>query len=270
MLQLTSPSGKLEVPEIIPHRQRTRYYGSNIGDSIGYISLTPWNTCWTKTFDQKKKMLGTKRREVGGKVDAQAPRERLGSDMEPVSYTSMPQECYDELCDELAIQGSIDFDAADGLNALCHIEGQRQYTGVTWTTTHSTLLMEHLVDQVFFRMTSLEKSRLFDPTLASIIGNAKVETRIKRKAKLPEEGSIPKKTRTPKKTEEGNTADGEPGAVVAAKKTEEGKTPKVEIDKKMDLLNLLKTLKKPGTSAGGSDDIQIEHVDDDEVSEDEE
>ena len=158
VLQLTSPVGKLDVPEVLPHRQRTRYHGYNIGDSIGYINLTPWKSCWAQPFDQQKKMLGTKRREVGGKVDVQPPRERNGHDVEPVVYTAMPDKCYDELCDELAIQSSIDFDAADGLNALSHIEGQRQYTGVIWTTCHSNLLMDHLVDQVFFRMTSVENA----------------------------------------------------------------------------------------------------------------
>ena len=188
-------------------------------------------------------------------------------------YTAMPQECYDELCDELAIQGSIDFDAADGLNALSHIEGQRQYTGVTWTTCHSNLLMDHLVDQVFFRMTSVEKSRLFDPTLASIIGDTNTEkTPNKNKRKdgdLP--SSVPKKPRAAKKFQpaNGDPANGDPLAGNPDGKPATG-VPKS--DKKQDLLNILKTLKKPGTSAGatGQDDgIPIDD-EDDSVSVDEE
>ena len=244
----------------------------NLGDSIGYINLTPWNSCWAQPFDQKKKMLGTKRREVGGKVDVQPPRERNGHDAEPVVYTAMPDKCYDELCDELAIQGSIDFDAADGLNALSRIEGQRQYTGVTWTTCHSKLLMDHLVDQVFFRMTSVEKSRLFDPTLASIIGDTNTEkTPNKNKRKycdLP--SSVPKKPRAAKKIQPANddlangdpprNPDGKPATGVPNKS-----------DKRQDLLNILKTLKKPGTSAAatGQDDLPIDD-DDGIVSDDEE
>ena len=270
VIQLTSPTAKLEVPETLPHRQRTRYYGSNIGDSIGYISLTPWNQSWSKTFDQKKQMLGTKRRDVGGKVDNQPFKERHNNDVEPVVYTSMPQECYDELGDELCLQGSIDFDAADGLNAMSHIEAHRQYTGVCWTTTHTNLLMDHLIDQVFFRMTSVEKSRYFDPTLAALMGTqvgSPPKGNNKREAATLGDKVTPKKPRASKKAE---TPDGtgETPPTPPNPPAKNGGT----VDKKLDLLNMLKQLKKPGVAAGGGagGDIMIDDEDEDEVSGDNE
>ena len=276
LLQVTAPSGKLDVPDVLPHRQRTRYHGSNMGDSIGYINLMPWNDCWTQSFDQKKKMLGTKRREVGGKVDSQPPRERRGHEMEPVSYTSMPQTFYDEICDELTLQGSIDFDAADGTNALSHIEASRQYTGLTWTTCHKELLMTRLIDEVFYRMMSVDTSRLFDPNLASLVDTKKPLTPTLTKGKRSSTGSepggsVPKKGRKGKNTdaasETGAETGGGAGAGASDMMTPEKSRGKADV-RKSELLNILKSLKKPGTSAGGQEDLTIDDGDDygDEVS----
>ena len=73
--------------------------------------------------------------------------------------------------------------------------------------------------------------------------------------------------------DEGKTAEVEPGAAVdpPLQKTEPqaGKTPKLDTEKKLDLLNMLKQLKRPGSSAGGSGGIEIEDDESDEASGDE-
>ena len=120
-------------------------------------------------------------------------------------------------------------------------------------------------------MTSHEKSRVFDPALAALIGIAKPATPIKgtKREANGTPGGQPepaKKPRTPKKALGGEEGTGEqPPAAPTTPATPTGNIN----DKKLDLLNMLKSLKKPGVAAGGgAGSIAIDDDDEDEVSQD--
>ena len=148
LLQITSTL--LEVGVALPKVSRQPFPGSNLGDALGYASFHKWGESLQITFKDKRKALGSRRVEVGGKSPELQQRRDL--DMEPLAFHEMSETVYEVLFRELKGFATIDFTPGGGVLAFLHIKMKRHYAAVTWSESHRQALYEHLIEKTFRAM----------------------------------------------------------------------------------------------------------------------
>ena len=125
-------------PLLLPQKDHKHYQGQNTGSVVTPIVLEPFERCWALTFAEKKQLYGKQRLPVGGKgggddedddavgdddddVPPTVPgddctneevtatgdnqkRVRGASNLEPVSYHSLPVQFFDDICDAMCLK----------------------------------------------------------------------------------------------------------------------------------------------------------------------
>ena len=241
---------QLEIGVHLPKIKREEFAGTNMGDCIAFVHLQSWQTAWRKSFDMKKKMLGARRVDVGGKSAETLVRK--GSDLEPVSYHQVPAPLYKCWLREFQVKAVIDWSAASGVLALECLKKDICYTGMCYSDCHMKELIDHLSDCVFQEFLDNE-SPLRDSALATLLSKSsttpkkgKPETPKKtspEKPKKPENHEKPKKPEDPKKPEKPKilkrAAEG-----AGNPETPPKKQPRGGDSKKQELLDILEKVKQ--------------------------
>ena len=163
----------------VPERKRLVYAGSNRGDTMAFLRLPPWESCWLMSFDDKKRLWAKSRVAVGGKtfedgdsmdedfdddiVDdgpdivppsfssdgttLQAkPKTRVGSNYEPVSFHPLPLDFYKDVLSSYFIKDMFDATPGDGTAArACLASANVGYVGIVCSDFHGERLRDHLV-----------------------------------------------------------------------------------------------------------------------------
>ena len=165
-----------EVPTSMPRKNRAGYSGSNLGDAVGRVQLASWKSGWQAPWQLKKKILGKRREDVGGRTAALNQNGKSGQSKEkdpdemcPISCFAMPPELHKMIIAEQCIDASIDWEASDMVNALTHLRLRKHYTGVCWTDAHVDSGYAYLEKKAFEDMMDETQEVSFDPSLAKLL-----------------------------------------------------------------------------------------------------
>lgn len=240
----------------IPKKNRLHTGGSNLGNLIGPIGLTPFDSSdvWKLTPASKKKLLGQVGKIlVGGACPAEdgasanpKPTFENGT-TEPVMWWSSPVKLYEEFLHSFCLKAVIDLTAGDGHFALACLREKKPYVGVVFGECHRDMLYARLVRQVFKEMRK-EDSPLYQAALAGVLDPLEAET----------EGA-----KTKKRKAKAGGAGGQKDDAAPKKKKGGKKATKAELLAK---LQSLQGGKNPGgdDAVGGGEDEQHEDGEDGE------
>ena len=266
-----------DIPTSIPRIAREEYSGSNLGDSIAWVSLDAWDASWNVEWALKKKMLGSRREDVGGKTDGllekgETAKPRAPDEQVPDNWFGMPIKLHECLIKENMLDASIDWEAGDMINALAHLRMKKQYTGMCWTEGHREEGYKWLEIKCFEDMLDEEQHNTYDAGLAAILSKTtpkKSKPAPKNAAAKDDEPPSTEK-KDPKKRPKKGDQGGEGGAAKEgqdSKRLKKDKTGAPDLSStKSELTEMLAGLQKKAKKDG----MQIETLDDEEDDDDDE
>ena len=132
-----------------PTRNHSAYPGSNRGDLIAFVHLTPPADLWMATVQEKRQIY--KNKVIGtGEVDKSNPRN--DEDMEPVFYSFLPEAFYSSMLESFSISAVIDMTAGPGELAKSCVLKRIPYYGVVLSEEHGSNLRRRLTEWLQRRM----------------------------------------------------------------------------------------------------------------------
>lgn len=135
------------VPEL-PH---VHYPGTNRGDSIAWIHLTPPDQIWEMTFERKKQLYKDKM-VASGTVAPDTKSVRKDDDLEPTFYSFLPETFYADLIQSHNALAFIDLTPGPGEACKAALVLKKPYLGLCLGETHVLELQNHLVSWVMQKM----------------------------------------------------------------------------------------------------------------------
>ncbi len=161
-------------------KPRRHFSGTNRGECIMPIVMTPLAEHWSLTWAKKKALYASNLCRVGGPAtdlgagdvetadtEPEAKRSLTSTVAEPVFFHGFPSRLVEEIIHSFNLnRGLINLTASEGLKEMAAIRSGVVCFPVVFNEVHQELLAARLVDLVLMAM-GTEKDELYNPTYAA-------------------------------------------------------------------------------------------------------